>query len=479
MKLNISILCENIRYSKIISETIRKIGHTPYVFESREEFWRENELKPSHLSVVFVSELVHRPEQNLFDHPAYRKNIMNYVFFSDRESLSLLKGAFEYFCYGTFIIENGGLVEKFQEYIQKCKLNHRYERENLKLKKQVYDLQGKIQSLAESKQGNIRADQFNQILKNTVKNISNKMTKKDFFEAFCEEMESSDFVESYSFVEPTLDGNKVVSPYFSGFKYKVLPSVFVGGEKCKSGIESIGTSLSYQMACDFFERKFVTLSLRLNPRDKSYALVYIQTSQEMINDFDWDLFSSQLSGFYAKSLLERVRHQVTDQNYHSPWGLMSLMQEESKTLSKYRVFFLDLSNLINAAERNPAAGFQWGVFEDHFKAALHARLDFKYDAALFEDSGFMYLIPEEHSEVFESHLSKHSKGFSYWRYFENSDLILAETLTPRIKVLTSHLETVKRFISDQQFRNLERAHELKGRRSNLISGRNSSFLLSE
>lgn len=450
MKLSISILCDNFVYAKQISDQIRELGHIPYVFDQREQFWNENLVKPSNLAIVFVKDLVDMPGMNLHQHPAYQKGHMNYVFFSDRDHLSLLKGAFEYFCYGTFILENGGLKEKFQSYIQKCELNFRYQRENSKLKKKVYDQQNKIEALASEKQEDLRSADFRAFLREIVDKIANKMKTRDFFEAFCDVMEANEYVENFAFVEPTIDGNKVVSPYYPGLKYKVLPSCFVGGERCKSGIENLGTSLSYQMACDFFERDFVTLSLRLNPNDRAFAIVYLQVPQELIEEFDWDLFTSLLSGFYSKSLLSKARHQVTDKSYHSPWGLLTLMQEKRTNLENHRVYFLDLEKLINVANRYPTAGFQWGVFEDHFKSSLHARIDMKYDAALYEAMGFVYLIAEEQAEVFEDHLSKLSKTFSYWRYFENSDLILSESLTPRIRVLRSHFSTIRNFLNQQQ-----------------------------
>lgn len=464
MEFNISILCGNLSYSKRISNVLRKFNVNPYVFDNRHEFWRENLDKPSHLAFVFVDELVEQATfaenefgwKPLHEHPSYQNLSMSFVFFSDRSNLPLMKTAFELFCFGSFVIEDEGLEKKVEGYLRKIELGQRLVKENRSLKVQLVEKERQINTLAQVGQQELREKDFNKELKRVTRIIQKETSNQEFFDGFAKVMDGWEEIESFAFVEPTLDGNKIVSPYFSGVKYKVLPSCFVGGKRCLGGIETLGTSLSYQMACDFFSKEFITLSLRLRPEDRAFAIVYIQAPKEFIEEFDWEQFSLNLSGFYSKSLVSKIAARISDDQYLSPWGFQSFLNSGEEALENFRFYLLDYSNLIEVAKRVSTSNFQWGTFEDHFKAALKARLNQVYKGVLFDDLGFVFVVNEEEAEEFEVVLSKLSKTFSYWRYFENPDLILAESLTPRLKVLRPHREFITSFIDNHSAEKIEK-----------------------
>lgn len=447
--LTVAIISQDMKKAKLISQALRKSGVIPYVMTDFNEFWKSTERAPAHLNFIDVL-LTSEGERNLAGHPAFNKSEVQSVLFCDSNSRPLLYSMTDFRSLGYLQVEDAQLNSRVSSILDSYMSQRETIKENMRLKKNLHLTEQRLSKVVEDKQKSYLREEYRDLISNFTNKIDHKMSEDDFFQSFCSVADKFDFIKSFAFVEPTLDGNKLMSPYFSGSKYKVFPSLHLGAHKCVKGISRLSQGLSHQVAYDLLGSNIQMIELKINEHDLPQALIYLEVGPEHREFIDWSMMSSLLSGFYCKSLLMRVRHMASEKNYLSTWAFYGAI--ENITKDSHKLYFLDFTKIFNVIESYPEANFQWQYFAEHYQSALHARLDLSYKASIFDPLGIVFLIDQDDAEAFETGMSGFYKSFSYWRYFENSELILAESLVPRFRIIEAKGSSFRTFINSMRKR---------------------------
>jgi hypothetical protein len=444
-QLSVALLLSDLNEVKEISAVFRKLGIIPHFYEDLKTFWNGTQQSIPSLCIVDVKKMS-EGELSLHDHPAVKSEKLPLVFFYTKNTEPLLVSTNDFF--------HLGLLRKTENYESSLRnvlkrLNHftHLEVENQTLRTDKNQMLETIEKLKTENLAMEQTDQYQSMVKSVCVQLEELRGESDFFKAMEKVFQGIDEISEFAMMELSFNGQKLISPLSHVQKFRAIPSLWLG-QACPRGIELFAQNMATQVAMDIMGGDLVSLLIKGN-HSRPDKILFIKARNELFyNNFDWNMLEAYLNGFYATFKNKLESNPTTEKKFVSTFEAMSFLDqflfgnnitenEESKSHKKldYRLVNVDLSSLVDVILKKSNNRFFWNKFEKEFinKLEIQSRTDFR----VFEYgvNHLSFLVESRELDSFYDELKDFSSKFSYWKYFDESDGVLAQNVTPRITMV--------------------------------------------
>ncbi len=466
-ELSVALLMDDATQARNIASSFRKLGVLPVYYDTLESFWKEIEVDLPDFAVVDVKKMS-EGENILINHPMIKNECLPLAFYYDDSTIPLVSSAYEIYNYGLIrksIAYDGQLksilnrVNKFQHHIQNGEF----------LQKKVNALQAKTAKLIGVIHDHREKFDFDLFVSQLVNEIEQKTLTDDFSSACLDVFSNWNEVQALGLYELTGNGQRLVSSSLRKDKLADLPSLWLG-QVCKTGIEFFADNMAANVVMDTMgkgDKNIITLRIHGSKKSPE-MLLFLKLTEEFIPNFNWSLLEKLLTGINREFLLKRKSaSNMGRTNTYNPWEMVGMLDEEFYSLENGKesdhinkqLVSVDFAKLMEAIKDRPKLRFNWSSFYKDFLFHLDRNIDTSYMISHWGTSKLSFVIEQKAFEEFFISLKALAVRFAYWRYFEDSALVLTSDFTPDVRVVP--------FSSMAYFRYTDSSSELSN--SNAIS----------
>jgi hypothetical protein len=444
-QLSVALLLSDLNEVKEISAVFKKLGIIPHFYEDLKTFWSGTVERIPSLCIVDVKKMS-EGEFVLRDHPAVKAEKLPLIFFYTKNTEPLLVSTNDFF--------HLGLLKKTEDYESSLRailkrLNHflRLESENQALKADKFGMSETIEKLKYEQLAMVQTDQYQSMVKSVCIQLEELRGESDFFRAVERVFQGIDEISEFAMLELSFNGQKLISPISHVQKFRAIPSLWLG-QACPKGIELFAQNMATQVAVDIMGEDLVSLLIKGN-LSRPDKIMFIKAKNELFyNHFDWNMLEAYLNGFYASFRNKLESEPSVEKKFSSTFeamsfldqflfGTVALESDDKKGQRKldYRLVDVDLTSLVEIILKKSNNRFFWGKFEKEFinKLEIQTRSDFRtFECGV---NHLAFLVAAHELDSFFDELKDFSSKFSYWKYFEDSEGVLSQIVTPKVSMV--------------------------------------------
>ena len=451
----VALLCQDLKKGKVLSDIFKQVGVHPYICTSLSEFWGETLKETPHLSLIDVKQM--SEGDYLFkDHPKVKSGEMPVAFFFDGETAPLL--------YSTYDILNLGYIDSRISLTGQVKAV-------LKRFNSFQGWQERAQSAWEAE------EQLDSKLTHIVAKTE-ELKEKSFYESYLKslqgrlevEKEAEDFqtavarvfagvkeMRSFTFLELSPSGQKLISPKFQYDKYVEIPSLWLG-KTCTKGIEFFAQNMASQICLEIMGGDLMSLQIRGRTEEPEMMVFIRVEGEEFLANFDWESFERYLSGLYCHFGWRSLNEQGSTQALGQSWDLYNILDDikfgglpESRVQGGYDRFSLvaiDFEELVERALNQEGMRFYWKKFYSDFMAGLETQKGISFRSFHHSPRFSFLLIDKESLDNDLAQIKNYCVRYPYWRYFEDADVVLGASLKPDVRLVPMAPQAIERLVTE-------------------------------
>jgi hypothetical protein len=434
--LSVALLVGELEIADAISGVFKDMGVRPHFYQDLKTFWDDvSQLQPT-LSVVDVT-MMSEGELQLKNHPLAKSGRLNLAFTYSEESRPLLLSTFDLDHFGS--INFDGFVKAEVKAVLK-NLNRALELEQKK--NEVLKLETRVNRLIHRQESLKEKNFYRSLYNGVIERFEATSDEEDFFSSCATVFGSLDEVDSFTFFELSTNQKRLISPDKEWRKYKSIPSIWLG-KKCEQGIEYFAQNMAMQTSFDIFGEEF--MSLLIKGQDKNpQKLIFVKVKDEaMLAQFDWNQLESYLSGLNSRFINKLSDNIERPGRLVDPYQFLSLIEENNpvnkgSTLDhrvKHSLFVVDFKELVSSAITKGGYRFHWHRFLDDFLSRFQSMYNQDFHGTMLGIEFLCFLVPTENKNEFGRYLNDFSLRYAYWKYFEDTDIVLGKSLKPTVEEL--------------------------------------------
>lgn len=465
-KVTVALLLSDLNEVKEISTVFKKLGIIPHFYEDLKTFWSGTLERVPALCIVDVKKMS-EGSLVLRDHPAVQAEEMPLLFYYTDKSEPLLVSTHQFYHLG--VLKQSSHYEGPLKAILK-RLNKLTSLEQHYLSQKMITTAQKeqIERLELTLRLDKQSDNYQSMVKSVCLEFEKYRHEADFFKAIEKVFHDIDEIEEFAFLELSFNGQKLISPISHIQKFRNIPSLWLG-QACIHGIELFAQNMATTVAVDIMGGDLVSLFIKGTELKPDKILFVKSRNETFFNNFDWNMLEAYLNGYYA-TFKNRLNAPVdTTKKLGSPFEAMSYLDQflfglsaseaaVQKSNQDMRLVDLDLSSLLQVVLRKSANRFYWNRFSVEFinKLEIQSRIDFRYFDFGVGNIGF--LVKASDLDLFFDQLKEFSNRFQYWKYFEDSEGVLAQLIQPKVSMspLSAHAYLTKVLKSEIDMRELQK-----------------------
>lgn len=432
-QLTVALLMEDLQEARELSKVFKKMEIHPYIYSDLRSFWQGTLERIPSLSIVDVK-LSTQGGLFLKDHPYLKSEQMPLAFYVTEQSKPLL-----YSVYETYHL---GLIRKGESYLAQVKATIKRLNKIMSLEKstltesyksQKYDQQ--ISTLIEQTENLKEKSYYHRLLNSYCQRID-ICESDDFFQACAQSLQGFKEVEEFAFLELSSNKQKLISPELVQNKYRKIPALWLG-QTCGEGIELFAQNMASQVGVDLMGGELMSLAIR-GAKEHPEVMLFVKVKEtDMLNLFEWDAFERYLSGLYSFYSLRNSQSVTGPGRWLSAWELMSVIDEqlfEQNEVDGPQLINVDFSSLVNRIQEKNER-FYWKNFFNDFLNRLNAHVNEDFKVCPFGVDVLSFLVPKKEADSFFIQLKNYSARYPYWKYFAQSDIALAHSLKPVVRMV--------------------------------------------
>lgn len=440
MSLSVALLLSDISEVKEISSVFRKLNIVPHYYEDLATFWTGVLEKTPALCIVDVKNMSDG-KLILKDHPLVKADELPLLFYYTELTEPLLFSTYDLFNLGT-LKKTTSYEGPLKSVLKRVNRVMTLERANLNFKVEKNSLNEKIEELVNRNNFLLKEDCYKTMASEIMLSLEDKRGEADFFNSLEKVLTEIKEISEFGLVELSFNGQKLISPISHSNKFRPFPSLWLG-QTCLEGIEVFAQNMATQVAIDLMGNQLVTLLIK-GQKTKPDKLIFIKSENELFfNSFDWNLLEAFLSGLYASYELKLNRKPSEENYFANTFSAMSFLDQyvfgknvittiNNKQNLDYRLINVDLTSLIETVHKKGTNQFLWNKFHQEFigKLEIQTRTNFKVFSYGLQCLSF--LVEAKNLNYFFDELKEFSQKFFYWKYFENSEGVLALDIKPKV-----------------------------------------------
>lgn len=184
-------------------------------------------------------------------------------------------------------------------------------------------------------------------------------------------------------------------------------------------------------------------------KDKPDYLVLLSVEDKGSRLFPWKTLEEQISFRYLKTLKQT---EVKAEQNMNPWQLLSYLDDFHYHYSRSPKSLIEINfeQIIKLLNENKSQRFFWENFRLDFEKEIQRYLGEKFEIIDFGAKKIFILVEQENTSTAMTMLEDLVEFFEFWRYFENTGLVLSQKLTPKVQLVNmSSTEILKEKLVDQ------------------------------
>jgi len=441
-EIKISLLLNDMSVAKEISEVFRQMDIIPAIYDNLQDLWFDILKERPTLCIVDVKNLSDG-DLILKHHPAVKAKQLNLSFYYNKNSAPLLISLGDVEHWGLISdnisadIQIKGILDRINRYVSVYQTN----------KNQSLDLSKKdeiINRLYEEHHNLSEKIHYRDLTSNLVDKLSAYENNESFYDFISQSLLSFDEIEKFSLLEISESGQRLVCPMIANVKFQEIPSVWLG-KVFKEGVDFYGENMATQVFIDLIGVSQITIPVN-GAHSGSDAFISIkikESAQNLVENIDWMKVGKKISSVYKSYKLKEKSNYLEKSNELNMWSLFDLVSnyyfthyeiDSTDSLKTKSLISLDFANLIDNATLKTHTKFYWKKFYFDFMNYFSKKINVEFNYSTFSLKIYFICnkIDEDH---FWTILESYSLRFSYWKYFDEVDAILAKNMKPEIKSL--------------------------------------------
>lgn len=452
-KVSVALLLSDLSEVKEISSVFKKLGVIPHFYEDLKTFWSGTLERLPALCIVDVKKMS-EGDLVLRDHPAVMAEEMPLLFYYTPKTEPLLVSTHHFYHLGV-LKQSPDYEGPLKAILKRLNKVSALEQHNHMLKVTATTQKEQIERLEMALREEERADNYVSMVKSVCMDFEKYRFEADFFKALEKVFHGIDEIDEFAFLELSFNGQKLLSPVSHIQKFRNIPSLWLG-QACAHGIELFAQNMATQVAVEIMGGDLVSLLIK-GSEGQTDKMIFIKSKNEIFyNNFDWNLLEAYLNGFYATFKNKLSAPISIDRKFGSTFEAMSYIDQflfgqtvseavAHKNLNDMRLVDLDLSSLIQIVLKKGQNRFFWNRFSTEFinKLEIQSRSDFRFFEYGVGNMGF--LVKAADLDLFFDQLKEFANRFQYWKYFEDTEGVLAQLVQPKVTMspLSAHAYLTK------------------------------------
>ena len=145
----------------------------------------------------------------------------------------------------------------------------------------------------------------------------------------------------------------------------------------------------------------------------------------------------KLSSEYRRAALKEGLKTVEADNELDQFELMQAMDDITfnQAPTNYRYMILDFTSLVGFVRQRPTNRFFWKTFARELKSEVAQILSGNFKFTPVGPAHFIVAVEKSFLENDHRNLSEYIDNFQYWRYFEDSSLVIRTDVRPSMRLM--------------------------------------------
>lgn len=473
---SVAIIMNDMAEVQKISNVFKKIGVRPFFFTSLSEFWAESFDQMPKLIVADV--LMLNEGKLLFkSHPLVKEQKSEVIFYYNKTSEPLLRSTHEMASIG--VLKQSTSYEKVLKSILDRLNRLETFKQSSMAAEQIQERYGKkVESLSYQLQEQRNIQNLRSLENQFCDELTNEIESWGFFGGINQFFQSQSWVEKFCLMELSAGEHKLISHKFDSAKSLDLPSVWLP-QTCDSAMDFTAIEMGAKVFSEEIFGQFINIKISGIRAGAELVLFLNLNDPDILYQSNWKQLEQTLSAAYCKNLLsERNDISLSANSQLSAWEMLEKLdaafekeigQEKFDQAEHSELIDISFERLFDAISEHPEIHFMWEKFNHAFASSLIKNLgtSTKYS---FMSPKHIGLFVKSKTKIDTFSLVKALSGsFSYWKFFADSDLILAKDLRPTVRSVPVSASSYINYLDGKDFYStLNREHiEMNKPRLNL------------
>lgn len=451
-EFSVALLIDDISIAKQISAHLRDMGIFAHFYNDLDEYWVSINTSTPDFSIIDVKKMS-QADMVLKNHPKVKNQSLKFAFFYDKVT-PLLASVSNYDHMGLINLDTD-LTSQLKTFLFQIDREKQVTSTIVNLNTKIENLQKRTLKFGkDAEKGHDFENKFF-MLEDLISRFGQVDLDKSFTHQVIKLFSSWDLCNSFGVYELNEFGQKLMSYSFSESKYQQLPDLWLNCT-CHSGIELFAQEMAIEVAHDIFDANLRIIKINAI-NDNPEILVIAAFDEKKLRGFKWSMLESFLSSQYRQLLLQRMKEPKKDSRHINIWEAFQYLDDISfhQSRSKHKLVGVDFAPLVNVIKEKHSNRFYWKSFYSDFVSQLGQILTGNFKFVEFGVQEFLILIDQDYLEQDFKKLKSLTGEFAYWRYFEDSSLIMTTDMAPELRLIAPSSVNVIRHVQRQPQSSIE------------------------
>lgn len=438
----VAILMNDIEEAKKVSDELREIGIFAHYYHSLDDLWLSLNTTTPDLCIVDVK-LMSLGTLLFKGHPKVKSNQLKYCFYYKESTKMLLNSTYGLKHYGLIRAEIS-LSDQLKSVLRRRNDELRLIDERAELQARLERLKLRSKRLSEVHEADsLKQSQHEQAL-DLIKNFGSVSSPNEFMTRVISMFESWEACSKFGIYHLNKTGQKLVSPKVQNTKYKIFPDLWLATE-CSEGINEYARSMAFDVTFGLIEGDITSISVRGNKSNPD-IIILAEFAKSNLEHFEWKLLETKLESEYRSSLINFYKRESEDLYTENVFRTFTRMDDIQfhQVEAEQRFVLVDFSRLTNFLGTQLDNRFHWNTFYQEFTSELAELLSSKFKVSNLSFDKFIVSLDKKNLDLEFQKLKAFTEDFETWRYFEDTKVMFANDMAPKLKFINpSSINTIR------------------------------------
>ena len=438
----VAILMNEIDEAKKVSDELREIGIFAHYYHSLDEMWLSLNTSTPDLCIVDVK-LMSQGTLLFKNHPKVKSSELKYCFYYKESTKMLLNSTYGLNHYG-LIRSEISIKDQLKSALRRRNDELRLQSEREELSTRLERLRVRSKRLSEVHDADHAKQLQHDKALELIKNFGRTNSPNEFMTRVVSMLESWEDCNKFGIYHLNKTGQKLISPNAKTTKYQHLPDLWLAAE-CEDGINEYAKAMAYDVTFGLLEGDITNISIRGNKSNPD-IIILADFDKEKLSHFEWKLLETKLESEYRSTLIEfykRDTHQTFEENIFNTFKRMDDIQFH-QVEAEHKFVMVDFSRLTHFLGTQLDNRFHWATFHKEFTSELAEILNSKVKVSTLSFDKFVVSLDKYSLDLEFQKLKVFVEDFEAWRYFEDTTVMFANDMQPKLKFINpSSINTIR------------------------------------
>lgn len=431
--LSVSLLFEDAARAQLITAQLRKLGIFAHYYSNIHDFWT-NCLHQSIDVLIAENRNLESSGISIVDHPRLKNKQVSVIIHSDEPALIRVDIATQVRCLG-FINGSQVLDSQIAVLMNSALEIERLKNQNYQLTEHRERLRNRNQELLEGFEKSKQfADEF--FFTQQMLEMIDQKLELGFENSIDLVFEKLNFIKRYAILGINGSQTQVISLHKKNRKTSDFINLWESSS-LSDGMKPLVIQRIMQVGHDLLGENLVGLKIQGN---KIYPelLIILCIEDKGSHLFPWKTLEEQMSLRFLSCVSQETKV-LSEITRWSAWEMLSYLDEVHyhHARSPKAMLVIDFSQMLSFVHIDHHQNFYWEKFQKDFESEIIKHLGHDF---IFVDYGIekmVLMVNQEQVSTAIMMLEDLIEFFEFWRYFENTTLVMSQKIMPTVSVAAS------------------------------------------